>query len=181
MTIQNSIRPNLSIDTDPQRKKAASPQMLWPGYLRRYTVRNAVLIPAIVLSISFLLSHAWANSRSPPAGTAGARLVFEKSTVSISNEQSSALDRATEEMVAKCGPDWAAKSWVRIEYSVAPTSLPRRDYQLIGTRAERVREYMKRFNPRLTRVLIDISEGPFDDTAGSKLDHSVVVSMMCSL
>lgn len=150
-------------------------------YKLRYTVRDVVLISAIVLSSSFLLSHAWANSTPPPAGTAGARLVFEKSTVSISNEQRSALDHAAEEMVAKCGPDWAAKSWVRIEYSVAPMSLPRRDYQLIGTRAERVREYMKRFNPKLTRVLIDISESPFDDTAGSKFDHSIVVSMMCSL
>ncbi len=146
----------------------------------RYAVRGAMVLRVLVLLTSSLLSQAWALS-TPAPETAQARLVFHKSTVLISNDQKSALDRAAGEMAARCGPDWASRSWLRIEYSVAPASLPRRDYQLIGERAERVREYMKRFNPKLSRVLIDISEGAFDNTANSGLDHSVLVTMMCSL
>jgi hypothetical protein len=149
--------------------------------LSRYAGWGEMALRVLVLLTVALMSQAWALSTPANPGVAQARLVFEKSNALLSRDQESALDRAAEDMVARCGPDWASRSWLRIEYSLAPSSLPRRDYQLIGARAERVREYMKRFTPKLSRVLIDISEGAFDNTANTGLDHSVLVTMMCSL
>lgn len=149
---------------------------LWRLPIRLSVVVARVLLP---LGIAFF-SNAWALSTAAPA-SAGAKLVFRGSESALSSDQSASLDRAAAEMATRCGSDWASRSWLMIEYSVAPRSLPRRDYQLIGERAERIRGYMEKFNPKQTRVLIDISDGPFDGTANSGEDHSVSVRMMCSL
>jgi hypothetical protein len=127
------------------------------------------------------VSQAWALSTAANPGVAYARLVFEKSNASLSEQQTVALDHAAAEMEARCGSDWQSRSWLNIEYSVAPGSLPRQDYQLIGERAEHIRNYMQRYKLKMTRVSIDISEGAYDNTAQTGLDHFASVTMMCSL
>jgi hypothetical protein len=133
----------------------------------------------VLVAIAFC-SKTWALSAVAP-GSAGAKLEFHGSASSLSLDQKAELDRAAAEMATHCGSDWASRSWLNINYSLPPKSPPRRDYQLIGERAERIRDYMKRFNLKRTSVQIEMLESPSNNLANRGRDHWVSVSMMCSL
>lgn len=140
------------------------------------------MVARLASALALLFCASCACARTPtPDPSASTRLIFEDhQSLQLTATHSRLLDEMGMELARLCGEGWASRSGAGIRVYLAPNSLPRRDYDLMWHRADRAREYIKKFDVPTGWLQVIVSDPPFGPSDYLGGDHFVEVGISCS-
>lgn len=131
----------------------------------------------LLLSVICLSAHAL--SSAPPKEPWGVGVTFEDGSAELSEQLQQELRAAIKEIPQRCNYKPPVPGYATIEYRIAPSSMPRDDYQLIGNRVQELRKFLIGFRPMRVVVSIEALEPPHVLSLDGVADHRVGIRFNC--
>ena len=106
-------------------------------------------------------------------------MTFEEGSAQLPEQLQQELRAAIKEIPQRCHYKPPVPGYATIEYRIAPSSMPRGDYQLIGNRVQELRKFLIGFRPMRVAVSIEAVEPPNVLSLDGVADHRVGVRFNC--
>jgi|APAra7269096714_1048519.scaffolds.fasta_scaffold03265_5 hypothetical protein len=106
-------------------------------------------------------------------------VTFEDGSARLSDQLQQELRAAIDEIPSRCSAYKPATGRASVEYSIAPSSMPRSDYPLIGARVEALRKFLVGFRPMRVSLSIEAEESPNVTSLDGRADHLISVRFNC--
>ena len=132
---------------------------------------------ASLLYVSCLSAHALTPAAPKEPWWVG--VTFEEGSTQLSDQLQQDLRAAIKEIPQRCDFRPPVPGYATIEYDLAPSSMPRDDYQLIGKRVQELRKFLIGFRPMRVVVSIQAWEPPNVRSLDGVADHRVGIRFNC--
>jgi hypothetical protein len=141
-------------------------------------MKTVVDAAAVLLVLGSVAGAAAARSPAPQQ-VFSAEFSFRGTERVLPAAARESIDDAAAKLDALCAG--RRSTTMHITYDLAPASLPRTDYQLVGDRLELVRRHLMRFSPKEWHAAIVVDNRVHLGAGPAARDDRVSVSMFCGL